>query len=103
VDIRGNVCTPIRAITTDYVPTKTKSSFLATEKDNKAIFSIMNNKKLPFLKIHPCFKTSNRRGLEPTFYTDINATVLLQIMLIIQTHPLAEDIERSILLEKSPI
>jgi hypothetical protein len=64
----------------------------------------MNSKKLPFLKIHPWFKTSNRRGLEPPLsYTDINATVLLQIVLIIQTQPLAEDIKRTILLEKYPI
>jgi hypothetical protein len=89
---------------TDYLLTQTKSSFLATKKDNRAFFSIMNSKKLPFLKIHPCFKTSNRRGLEPPLsYTDINAAISLQIMLIIQTHPLAEDIKISILSEESQI
>jgi hypothetical protein len=76
----------IHVIMTDYVPTKRKSSFLATKKDYRVFFSIMNNKKLLFLKIHPCFKTSNRRGLEPPLsYRDINATVSLQIVLIIQT------------------
>jgi len=88
---------------TYYVPTKTKLSFLATKKDNRAFISITNSKKLPFLKILPCSKTSNRRGLElPLSCTDINATVLLQIVLIVQTLPLAEDIKRNILLEKSP-
>jgi len=81
-----------------------KSSFLAAKKNNRVFFSIMNSKKLPFLKIHPCFKTSNRTGLEiPFSCKDINARDVLQIALIIQTHPLSEDMKRSILLEKSLI
>jgi hypothetical protein len=100
--VDGSVWTPIPVILTDDVPITTKSSFLTTENDNTAF--IMNSMKLSFLKIHTCLQISNRRGLElPLSYTDVSSTDLLQIVLIIQIHPLAEDIKRSILLEGSPV